>query len=443
MTSTLRWCALFVIVFGLLQTSARAQNAPAAPPEAAPAAVPPPAAEPPPPPPPPPPAVAEPAPPPPMAPPPPAAAPAPLVPSQPPFKIETPNKSTVRIGLLLQPQYQAQSSATLNSYSQDLYIRRTRVLIGGTLFGAFDYFFDTDYPNLFFANREAPAMAGTPAAYPKATPGLNIQDAFGTWKALGDMLKVDVGYMLPPMSHNAVQGATTLYAWDYFAYTFQHTAVGVFNTTASSVGRDTGVQLRGLVLDGHLEYRAGLFQGRRNSEGTDATGAITDVGSRNFFRFTARVQANLLDAEPGFFYAGTYLGAKKILSVGGAIDIQDSYRYYAGDVFLDMPLGPGVVTGQVDYSYWNGHSFITALPKQSALAGEVGFLFLPIAISPIFRFDHLWSDAAPNTSRYAGGLAFWPFGHNSNLKAFYTNIKEAGAPKSVNQINIQWQLYFF
>jgi hypothetical protein len=266
---------------------------------------------------------------------------------------------------------------------------------------------------------------------------MNIQDAFITYKALGDMLKIDAGYMLPPMSHNAVQGATTLYAWDYYAYTFQHTAVGVFNTTASTVGRDTGVQARSLLVDGHLELRAGLFQGRRN----DPT--ATDLGSRNFFRFTARAQINLLDAEPGFFYAGTYLGAKRILSVGGSIDIQDSYRYYAGDGFLDLPIGPGIVTAQVDYSYWNGNSFITALPKQSAISGEAGFIFLPIAISPIFRFDHLWSDTAPNTSRYAGGLAFWPFGHNSNLKAFYTNIKETGAAKSVNQINVQWQLFFF
>src|SRR5205807_277870 len=118
----------------------------------------------------------------------------------------------------------------------------------------------------------------------------------------------------------------SLLSWDYFAYTFQHNAV--FGSAASPVGRDAGAELRGLLMDGHIEYRAGLFQGRRNVQipPPAAAGApavtVDRVGSRNSFRVTGRLQLNLLDPETGFFYGGTYLGAKKILSVGGSYDYQ-------------------------------------------------------------------------------------------------------------------------
>ena len=56
---------------------------------------------------------------------------------------------------------------------------------------------------------------------------------------------------------------------------------------------------------------------------------------------------------------------------------------------------------------------------------EIGYNFAGFNISPIFRFEQLWggtSSAATtsaNQTRAGGGLAFWPYGHNTNLKAFY------------------------
>jgi hypothetical protein len=428
MSPSPRWSLLLVVpvfVFASVTSEAFAQNAP--PPN--------PAEAPPPPPPPPPPPEA---PPPPMAPPPAAAAPGLVPPSQPPFKMETPNTSTVRVGFLLQPQFQAlNANSALDSYAINLYVRRVRFLLGGTLFGMFDYFFDTDFPNLFLPNVANP-VAGGPAL--KNTPGMNVQDAFITWRAMGDMLKIDAGYMLPPLSHNSVQGATTLYSWDYFSYTFawqQPAAGNVFGAAGNPVGRDTGFQLRGLVVDGHLEYRLGLFQGFRDGA------TPTDVGARNFFRLTGRVQVNLFDPEPGFFYAGTYLGAKRILSIGGAFDIQNDYRYFDGDAFVDLPLGPGVVTGQLDVAHWNGHGFIP-VPEQTALSFEGGYRFAGFELSPIVRVEHLFVPGADNDQTQAGiGGAWWPFGHNTNVKAFYTRIQTQGAVKGQNQFNVQWQLYFF
>lgn len=358
-----------------------------------------------------------------------------------PLKIEGKDGTSIRLGVLLQPQFQALNSpnSALNSYSYNLYVRRARVLVGGTLFDKMEFFVETDYPNLFLDSNSGTAADPN---FQKSTPGMNVQDAFVTYKAFGDFVKVDAGYMLPPMAHNALQGAGTLYSWDYFGYTFTHNAA--FASSGNAVGRDAGVQLRGLVVDKHIEYRVGLFQGLRENQ------TATDVAARNFFRATGRLQINLLDAETGMFYAGSYLGAKKILSIGGSADIQDKYKYFAGDVFVDMPLGPGVVTGQINLAHWDGGTFIPALIKQTALMGEAGYAIADIRVSPIVRAEKRWgttgatpAETVADEYRIAGGIAYWPYGHNTNIKAFYTHVKTDGAARGYNQMNLQWQLYVY
>ncbi len=372
--------------------------------------------------------------------PPPPAAAAPLVgPVPSPLKLEGPIGS-IKFGVLLQPQFEAIGSPTANGVTDNLFLRRTRVLVGGTLFKVFDYFIDTDYPNLFKATENN----ATDTSFAKNSPGLNIQDAFATYKPFHDFFKIDAGFMLPPLAHNAVQGAATLYGWDYFQNTFRST--GSFgNAAPDPVGRDLGVEARGLVLDGHLEYRVGMFQGLRNAALAATATQPAEVGGRNFFRVAARLQVNFLDAEPGFFYAGTYLGAKRILSVGASYDFQDNYKYWAVDGMLDMPAGPGVVTAQINVAQWDGGTFIPALPKQTAYMAEAGYLFSGAAVSPILRFERLYvSNAAlPDETRYVGGVAFWPFGHNSNLKAFYSRIVPSSGIHDYDRFNLQWQLYFY
>jgi hypothetical protein len=269
---------------------------------------------------------------------------------------------------------------------------------------------------------------------------MNIQDAFATWKAMGDMIKVDVGYMLPPLVHNAVQGAGTLLGLDYFANSFRPSnSFSGLGVTASPAGRDTGVQVRGLLVGGHLEYRLGLFQGLRS----DPT--MADAISKNFFRFAGRLQINLLDAETGFFYAGTYLGTKKIVSLGGSVDIQDTYKYFAGDLLVDYPVGPGVLSLQADFVQWDGGTFAMAIPKQHAIAAEVGYLFSAVMFTPMFRFEQLKLDSAANPeTRLSGGLAWWPYGHNSNLKFFITQTNTGvDTNRKPLQANLQWQVYYF
>ncbi len=376
---------------------------------------------------------------PPPVPPPPPSSP---IPSAAPLKIEARN-ATIRFGMLLQPQFETVGSPTGSGYANNLYLRRARIVMGGTLFDRIEYFMETDSPNLFKGATVAPAMGQAL----KTTSTMVIQDMFGTFKFLGDMLKIDAGYTLPAGSHNSLQSAFTLFGWDYFAYTFQQN--NAFGAVTSPVGRDLGFQLRGLVADGHVEYRVGLWQGQRNAAIAADPAAVPPVtpvqGARNFFRTTARVQINLFDPETGYYYGGTYLGAKKILSFGGSYDFEADYKAYAFDGFLDMPLGPGVVTAQIDYSHWDPGTYLPVLllPKQWALQGEAGYTFLPLAVAPIVRVEHLHVDNGITQNRYAGGVAYWCYGHNSNVKLFYTRIQQDNAPHGANQVNLQWQIFFY
>jgi hypothetical protein len=50
---------------------------------------------------------------------------------------------------------------------------------------------------------------------------MNIQDAFVTAKPAGDLIAVDAGFMLPPLSHNNIESAAKLYGPDYFTNGFR------------------------------------------------------------------------------------------------------------------------------------------------------------------------------------------------------------------------------
>src|SRR4051794_40715668 len=129
--------SLVVCALALTASTVRAQEAPPAPPpppapEIVPAVPVVPAAPP----------MAEPPPAAPMAPPP--AAPAPAWPPSISFKSEPSTGNTLKVGLLLQPQFQMLGSNSLDGNTYNLYVRRARLLVAGTLFGNFEYFFDTD-----------------------------------------------------------------------------------------------------------------------------------------------------------------------------------------------------------------------------------------------------------------------------------------------------------
>jgi hypothetical protein len=321
-----------------------------------------------------------------------------------------------KLGVLGQFQADTLHDTGTDVTATNLFVRRLRLLFGGQVAKDVTFFVETDTPNL----------GKTLATGKNITPSTIIQDAYGEFKP-SNGFALDAGLMFVPFSRNSVQSAATLLPIDYGAYTFSQSA-----PTQSSTGRDTGFQAKGYFVKNRLEYRIGAFQGVRNAR------------SDNSMRFTGRLQYNALDTETGFFYTGTYVGAKKILAVGAAFDTQSHYHGYDADVFTEYPFGPGAFTGQLDVTHFDGDVTLTSLPKQNDLLLELGYLLRAVKVTPVLQFAHrdIVDVTRGDETRISVGANYWWAAHNANVKVAYMNIDPKGL-STQHEFTIQLQLFYY
>jgi len=347
----------------------------------------------------------------------------------------------VKLGFLTQPWVQLTSDpSSKTDLASDFYIRRTRVILSGQVSKWVSFFMETDIPDW--------GKGG------KWTPSLFVQDVFVTGE-FGEQFKLDVGMILPPFVHQLRQGAGNLHTLDY------HTALAKWMT--GKVWRDTGVEARGLLFDRKLDYRVSITNG--------VVGPVDDIP-----RFTGRLAYNVFDAEEGFFLGGTYLGAKRVLSIGAAFDVQPdaidgggTYYAFGGDVFWDLPMNDGDrLSGQIDFVYYNGVAGKKGrvdAQNQPVMNGgaqimddvmldttgmgllfDIGYAFG--AWEPVIAVD--WykpKDASELKDQFLGlhvGLNWWFQGHAANLKFDAGLIKDAGEEfgDAARVFTIQTQLLF-
>jgi hypothetical protein len=321
-----------------------------------------------------------------------------------------------RLGVLLQPQADWTQDAG-GGYAQNLFLRRARLLVGGQLSPNVTFFLETDNANL------GKAVGGTKAI----STGFAMQDAFVEWK-LADALMVDAGLMFIPLCRNCYESAGTLLPTDYGAYSFLESA-----PTQSVVSRDTGFQARGYLAHNRLEYRLGAFQGAR------------DRLSRNSVRSAGHVQYAFFDVESGFFTTGTYLGKKKVLTLGGGYDVQSDYKAFAADAFFDRPLGTaGAVTLQANLVHYDGGRTLD-LPRQNDFLVEGGYLFTKARVMPWVKLEaqRFGSGVSgPDQKRFQGGLSYFHHGQNINVKAGY-GVIDPKVGKSLYLFTVQLQIFYF
>jgi hypothetical protein len=171
---------------------------------------------------------------------------------------------------------------------------------------------------------------------------------------------------------------------------------------------------------------------------------MRDAGSDNAFRYAGRVQYNVFDTETGFFYAGTYLGKKKILAVGAAFDAQKDFHAYGVDAFFDHPAGPGAVTAQFDYNRFDGGDTLRTLLKQNDVLVEAGYLIRALRLTPVLQVARrdLTGRSTGDETRIGVGANYWWVGHNANVKALYTRIARFGVDRQ-HQFTVQLQIFYF
>jgi hypothetical protein len=307
-------------------------------------------------------------------------------------------ESSIAVGILAQAQVERIRTTTHAADSQDIFLRRFRLITSGKFSSKFSFFIDTDSPNL---------AKGT-AAGTKIEERMYLQDAVFTY-SFRPQLQIDAGMLLVALSHNSCQSAASLLPLDYGPYSFVAS-----EATSSRVGRDYGIQARGYLYKRHFEYRAGVFQGSR---ATPPDASIP--GTRNDFRYTGRFVWYPFDPELGYFYTGTSLGERKILSLGIAFDHQMNYSARSVDVFFDQPLPRGDgITVQAGYSYYDGGKTFPQLKREHIWLVEAGYFNKTARLGPFAQLSsRLYSDPqTSDTKKYLGGIAYWPSGHRFNIK---------------------------
>jgi hypothetical protein len=321
-----------------------------------------------------------------------------------------------KVGLLGQMQAEEADVAGSDDTSKNLSFRRLRLIMGFNLSDKLSIFVDTDSPNL------GKATAGV-----KDTGNIFIQDFAATYK-FAQAFQLDGGLLLMEQDYNHNQSAASLMTLDYGAYTFNEST-----PTTSRTGRDYGLRARGYVADDHLEYRLGIYQGVRGTNNS------------NEFRYAGRLMYTFFTPQVGLFYRGTSLGKTHSLSIGGSFDKQEEYHNYAGDFYLDQPLGGGnSLVLQGDYNQIDGGKFLTTLPKQDDVLIEAGVYFASVKLQPFIQYasEDFKDPLRIDETRDTFGIAYFLAGHNDNVKLSYTRI-EPKHGDSRKQINLQWQVFQF
>ena len=108
--------------------------------------------------------------------------------------------------------------------------------------------------------------------------------------------------------------------------------------------RDMGVAVWGNLAEGKLQYRLDAMEGRKAL-------SLAEM-PKTSFRYSARAHLSLWDSETEYGYKGTYLGKKKVMTIGAAVQTepevvyQDAvaktgkldYNAYTVDFFYERPV---------------------------------------------------------------------------------------------------------
>ncbi|MGF1642210.1 MAG: selenite/tellurite reduction operon porin ExtI [Thiotrichales bacterium] len=235
------------------------------------------------------------------------------------------DEGSVTLGYALQVWMQARgfSSATDSGDSFDTFLRRNRITVSG------------QYNDLvgFYAQLEA----GNDSKFEQDNRSVYYRDAYITLD-YSDPLRFIVGRFKNTFSRENLEACLeplTIDRGEVVAY------------TPFGGSRDTGVAMWGNLWDAKVQYRLMVSDGREG-----------DAVAKDSPRVTARVHWSPLDAEYDYGYRGTYLGTRRVFTLGAAYDYQPDVAYadftrrtdsqdYTGvtaDFFYEQPTKSGTYT---------------------------------------------------------------------------------------------------
>lgn len=306
----------------------------------------------------------------------------------------------------------------------DFMVRRAYFYVKGQVTPHFGFFTHIAADRIGQEGLDNPSMGlGSGAAF---------RDLWITWQP-SEAFKVQAGRMYIPLTRNYGTTSTkTLLTTD-----LSPLQGGVRGSIfyAGKVGRDDGIVLWGNPADGRLQYRLMVAEGMEN-----------DSNPEDSLRFAGRLSLSLLEPEKGWFNKGTYLGEKKVLSLGFGYDSQEKLilggeenqdnRVWTVDAFFDHPVGQGAVTLEAAYidigNCTQTHNITELAAGDDAVDWylQCGYL-LPVEIGPgkiqpYLRYETLDVDLREGTDFSEAGINYYIKGHNAKITAGYTNVDRDG-----------------
>lgn len=364
-------------------------------------------------------------------------------------------------------------------YTHQMFIRRARLIVASQLMKNVSIWFQFDAPRIGGALSNAGVTVnpdGTATATSSIGKRFNaqdgggelLQDAWAEIKLAGDAFMLEVGLMVIPFGRNELQSTTTFLTLD-----IGNTSALVPNTSGT---RDVGFELKGYLLDDHLEYRAGIFSGARQA----ASAADQHALGHNFFRLTGLLQYDLFDVEKGYVYAGHNFGKKKILAITGGFDFQDNdsttnamgtkvdpeaYWAASGSIAGSWPLsgeasktGGDEVSFVLQYYHYQGGGTAPTLLKQNDFLGEVAYYNKDASFSIFGKFEYQkFSDdvvvagvSGPNPNNtywVGGGIKYYIWENFCNFTVAFNRQQFPDASSTqhngANEFTFQTQVFYY
>lgn len=323
---------------------------------------------------------------------------------------------SLRTCFILQPRLYSFDLQNGKTTGSEFYIRLAKLAFRGQLSKDIKFFFGIVTKNLGLAGDN--------------TVNASLKDAWIEYH-FSKALKVNVGLIKLFFSRHMHQNFRRLHGLDFHGYFLANT--GKFQH------RDIGVMLRGSLANDKIDYRLALANGKQ------ITGKL---GGDKHLRYVGRLGYNVFEAEPEYFFAGTYLGQKKVLSFGvsfdmepgiGGSDAKSLYHGFAFDAFADIPMGPnGIIATLNVYKFNEG----TTRKKGIGLWGDLGYRINKI--EPLIALEWYKPESGDKGKRTGilPGINYWINGYSANIKAEFGLVKLNNADEWDKTFIVQSQIAF-
>jgi hypothetical protein len=229
--------------------------------------------------------------------------------------------------------------------------------------------------------------------------------------------------------------------------------------------RDMGVPAWGNLFNDMFQYRVDVMEGREAVSG--------NTTPKSNFRYTGRMHVSLLDAENDYGYKGTYLGKKKVLTLGAAAQYEPDvvygntffktdkkdYKAWTVDGFFEYPVdGLGTFTASGAYAKYDlDDAYMSASPDADAIGlngekngwyAKAGYMLPKLPLQFFGRYEQ-WKFANLNNvinekvNWYGLGANYYIWGQNLKLTAEFSRTNfDKDSEEDFSNFTTQLQVLF-